>query len=49
MNRKLIMELPPRDQVRNMQFEQEMESPGILVIEKLIDMELVDIPWAHSS
>ena len=37
-----LRNLPQKDQVSLMQFAQEMESLGILVAEKLIDIDLVD-------
>jgi hypothetical protein len=41
-NREELIALPERDQVRFIQFAQQMESLGLLVADNLIDIDLVD-------
>ena len=41
-NREQLRKLPPKEQVFFIQFAQEMESLGILVAERLINIDLVD-------
>src|ERR1700745_11101 len=40
--RKELRALPPNDQISFIEFGQQMESLGLLVAEKLIDLDLVD-------
>ena len=41
--------MPAEDQIAFIQFAQEMESLGLLVMDGVIDLTLVNEPWALSS